>query len=290
MVKQVGILGAGQMGGGIAHVCALAGIKVALYDSAAGATTAALGVIEKNLARQQAKNTISPKQAQDALAHITPFSNIRPWPAACDFVIEAVVEDITVKHALYREIEPQLRDDAILASNTSSYSIGKLASVCALPSRFIGMHFMNPVPLMPLVEIIAGAKTADAVLHRTENLAATLGKQTVRATDQPGFITNRVLLPLINEAVWALHTKIGNVEDIDRAMILGMNHPMGPLTLADFVGLDTCLAILDVLREGFGDKFEACPLLRQMVAAGYLGRKSGRGFYDYSGDTPKPAV
>lgn len=290
VVKVAAVLGAGQMGGGIAHVCALAGLTVHLYDAQAAALPRAQEGIAKNLARQVQKKTITAAAAQQAQAQITTQKALGAWLGEADFIVEAVSEDFAIKQRLYADVVPHLAADAVLASNTSSYSITRLAAPLPDAARFIGMHFMNPVPMMPLVEIIVGAHTSEAVVAATAALAERLGKQTVRARDYPGFITNRILMPMLNEAVFALFESVGGVEDIDRAMTLGMHHPMGPLTLADFIGLDTCLAVLNILHDGFQDpKFRPCPLLRQMVDAGCLGRKSGVGFYDYSSNPPRPA-
>lgn len=290
-VQTVAVLGSGQMGAGIAQVCAAAALKVRLYDSSAAALARATESIAANLERQVQKQKISAVQAAEARAAIAAQESLGDWLQQADVVIEAVSESLPLKQQLYADIAPCLAGSAVLASNTSSYAIATLAESAPAPARFIGMHFMNPVPLMPLVEIIRGRHTADSTAQCIEALAQRLGKQTVRAGDSPGFITNRLLLPMLNEAAFALHENLGGVEDIDRAMTLGMRHPMGPLALADFIGLDTCLAILNVLHEGFrDDKYRACPLFAQLVADGCLGRKSGSGFYDYSEQPPRPAA
>lgn len=289
MSTHIAVLGGGQMGSGIAHVAALAGCDTTLYDSDSAALKRAQENIADNMARQVKKGTISADQAQTAQARLTAQTQLGDWLNSAEFIIEAVYEEFTVKQQLYADIAPSLAAGAVLASNTSSYSITKLATGTASAENFIGMHFMNPVPMMPLVEIIVGTHTSNSTYQRTTALAAAMGKQTVLARDYPGFIANRILMPMLNEAMFVLYEGIGDVEDIDRAMTLGMQHPMGPLTLADFIGLDVCLAVLEVLYDGFRDpKFRPCPLLRNLVAAGCLGRKSGRGFYDYSGEQPRP--
>ena len=287
----VAVLGAGQMGGGIAHTCALAGAEVHLHDALPQALEKAPAGIAANMARQVKKEKITAAQAQEAQARIHTQAQVGGWLAQADFVIEAVNEDMAVKQKLYAAAAPHLAAHAVFASNTSSYSITTLAAHAPDASRFIGMHFMNPVPVMPLVEVIVGAHTSEDTYARTVALARQLGKQTVRASDYPGFIANRILMPMINEAAFALYEGVGGVEDIDRAMTLGMHHPMGPLTLADFIGLDTCLAVLHILHDGFQDpKFRPCPLLKKLVAAGCLGRKSGAGFYDYAHTPPQVAA
>ena len=318
MKPNVAVLGAGQMGGGIAHVAALAGCCVDIYDSRAAAVEGALSSIAANMARQVRSGAVDEAARAAALERITARAEVGEWLRSAEFVIEAVTEEAAVKGRLYAEVAPFMGARAILATNTSSYSITELAAMmpdrqvkepsmpapteakqaqtraaagkadyppAAMADRFAGMHFMNPVPMMPLVEVIVGARTSAETYTRTVVLAELMGKETVRAEDYPGFIANRILMPMLNEAVFALWEGVGGVLDIDRAMVLGMRHPMGPLTLADFIGLDTCLAVMGVLHEGFGDaKFRACPLLKKLVAAGHYGRKSGVGFYDYRGD------
>jgi 3-hydroxybutyryl-CoA dehydrogenase len=280
-IRTIGVVGGGTMGNGIAHVAALTGLSVVLVDQAPQFLESAIATIEKNLQRGVAKGTLKEEEKRATLLRIQTSENIEGL-ANADFVIEAVTEDADLKRRLFSELDGLCRPGVILASNTSSISITSLASATKRPGLVIGMHFMNPVPVMKLVEIIRGHATSDETAGSTRRLAEKMGKTAVEAQDYPGFISNRILMPMINEAVYALWEGVGSREDIDTVMKLGMNHPMGPLTLADFIGLDTCLAILEVLHEGFGDpKYRPCPLLRRMVEAGHLGRKSGRGFYEY---------
>jgi 3-hydroxybutyryl-CoA dehydrogenase len=280
-MKTIGVIGAGQMGGGIAHVAALAGFEVLLYDVAAPPLEKALAAIGRNLQRQADKGAIEASAVAAASARLKATSSLDDM-AGCDFVVEAVPESAELKLELFRQLDRIVRPGVILASNTSSISLTRLAAVTGRPDRVIGMHFMNPVPVMNLVEVIRALTTSEETFAVTLEMAAKLGKEVAVAQDYPGFIVNRVLIPMINEAIFAHFEGVGSVADIDKAMQLGTNQPMGPFTLADFIGLDTVLAILNVLHTGFGDaKYRPCPLLVKKVEAGQLGRKSGRGFYDY---------
>lgn len=275
------VIGAGTMGGGIAQVAARAGFEVVLRDVAPECLERGLATIGASLDRDVKKERLTPDEKTAILARIHPTTDLADVKDA-EVVIEAIIENFDAKAALFRELDALTRPETILATNTSSISITKIAAVTRRPAQVIGMHFMNPVPVMPLVEVIRGCATSDAVADAVLALGAKLGKTCLTANDFPGFVSNRILMPMINEAVFALYEGVATREAIDGIMKLGMNHPMGPLTLADFIGLDVCLAILDVLYEGFGDpKYRACPLLRQYVAAGWLGRKTGRGFYVY---------
>ncbi len=280
-VNCIGILGAGQMGSGIAQVAACAGMQVYIVDKSEASTGRAVRTVTTSLDRFASKGKLSADDCAAALGRITQSCD---WGvlAECDLVVEAITENLAFKLDAFARLDAAMRADAVLASNTSSLSITLLAGATQRPDRVIGMHFMNPVPMMQLIEVIRGLQTSDAT-HATVCAAATaMGKTVVTAADYPGFIVNRVLLPMINEACFALMEGVGSVEDIDTSMKLGCNHPMGPLTLADLIGLDTVVAILEVLRDGLGDpKYRPCPLLRKYVAAGWLGKKSGRGFYDY---------
>ena len=281
MIKQVGVLGAGQMGNGIAHVFAQFGHNVVLYDIAAPQVEKALASIKQNLERQAKKGTIPESLIGETMGRIRPSLAMGDL-AGCDFCVEAVTEHEPLKLEIFRKLDKTVKAGAYLASNTSSIPITKIASVTRRPDRVIGMHFMNPVPVMKLVEVIRGHATSDETFSVTAALVARLDKEMAVSQDYPGFIVNRILMPMINEAVFALYEGIATAEDIDKGMKLGTNQPMGPLTLADFIGLDTCLAIMNVLYDGFKDpKYRPCPLLVKMVNAGYLGRKSGRGFYIY---------
>ena len=287
-IRRIGIIGAGQMGRGIAHVCALAGLDVLLSDADPAALAQARDTIGSNLARQVARGRIKEEEKAAALGHIKGAGDYRAF-ADCDMVIEAATEKEAVKREIFKELVPVLNPEALIASNTSSISITRLASATDRPQKFIGMHFMNPVPVMTLVEVIRGIATDEATFAATRDLALKLGKTPVAAEDFPAFIVNRILLPMINEAVYTLYEGVGSVASIDTAMKLGANHPMGPLELADFIGLDTCLSIMQVLYEGLADsKYRPCPLLVKYVEAGWLGRKTGRGFYDYKSDPPQP--
>jgi 3-hydroxybutyryl-CoA dehydrogenase len=287
-VATVGIVGAGQMGNGIAHVTALAGIDVLLLDAKPEAVEKAIGLVAKNLDRQVGKGAISAEQKAAALGRIKAAPGYEAM-APCDVVIEAATEREDVKRAIFKALIPHVRADAILATNTSSISVTRLGAATDRPERCIGMHFFNPVPVMKLVEIIRGIATDDATYQTVAALAVRLGKTTALAEDFPGFMANRILMPMINEAVYTLYEGVGTITSIDTAMKLGCNHPMGPLELADFIGLDTCLSIMQVLLEGLSDtKYRPCPLLVKYVEAGWLGRKTGRGFYDYGVTPPRP--
>jgi len=280
-ISTVGVIGSGTMGNGIAQVFAQHGFNVRLHDVAAPALDRARATIEKSLARFVEKGKLSAEDRDASLARLTTHTTIDAL-ADADFVVEAIFEHEETKVALFRTLDALTRRDVILASNTSSISITTLGAATTRPERVLGMHFMNPVPLMTLVELIRGQATSTESMQVATELCGRLGKTGIEAADYPGFIANRILLPMINEAVYALMEGVGTVEAIDGVMKLGMNHPMGPLTLADFIGLDVCLAILNVLHDGLGDpKYRPCPLLKRMVAAGHLGRKSGRGFYSY---------
>jgi 3-hydroxybutyryl-CoA dehydrogenase len=284
MINKVGVIGAGQMGNGIAHVTAVAGMNVILSDVSMEQAAKGKAVIEKNLGRQVAKGQITPDQSDTILERVALADNLQAL-ADCDLVIEAATENETVKIAIFKELCETLNKDALIASNTSSISITRLASNTDRPDRFMGVHFMNPVPIMKLVELIRGIATSEETFKTLHDYTDRLGKITATAEDFPGFIVNRILMPMINEAIYTLYEGVGSVRAIDRGMELGTNHPMGPLTLADFIGLDTCLAIMQVLYDGLADsKYRPCPLLVKYVEAGWLGRKSGRGFYDYTGD------
>jgi len=287
-VQAVGVVGAGQMGSGIAHICALAGLPVVLLDTKPDALDKAMAAMARNMDRQVAKNVITAGQKSAALALVMPSSDYAAFSDA-DLVIEAVTEKEEVKRAIFRALTPYLKPSCILASNTSSISITRLAASTDRPERFIGMHFMNPVPVMKLIEVIRGIATDEPTFQAVQALAARLDKTTAVSEDFPAFIVNRILVPMINEAVYALYEGVGGVTGIDSALRLGANHKMGPLELADFIGLDTCLSIMQVLHEGLADsKYRPCPLLVKYVEAGWLGRKTGRGFYDYVVTPPRP--
>jgi 3-hydroxybutyryl-CoA dehydrogenase len=287
-IKKVGVVGAGQMGTGIAHVAALAGFDVLLYDVSAERIKSSLATINGNMARQIGAGKISEADRQAALARISPAASVEALGDA-DMVIESATENEAVKRQIFVTLRSQLKPEAILATNTSSISITRLASATDRPEKFIGIHFMNPVPVMELVELIRGIATDRETFETAKEFVGRLGKTVTVAEDYPAFIVNRILLPMINEAIYALYEGVGSVEAIDTAMRLGAHHPMGPLQLADFIGLDTCLSIMQVLYEGLADsKYRPCPLLVKYVEAGWLGRKSSRGFYDYRGEKPVP--
>jgi 3-hydroxybutyryl-CoA dehydrogenase len=287
-IRKVGIVGAGQMGSGIAHVCALGGLSVVLNDISGARLKEALATINGNMSRQVARKRIT---EDDKVAALKRISTVESYDGLtdCDLVIEAATEKEDVKRKIFSELSPMLKPEALVASNTSSISITRLAAATDRPEKFIGIHFMNPVPLMELVELIRGIATADATFEQAKEFVLKLGKKTAVAEDFPAFIVNRILLPMINEAIYTLYEGVGNVEAIDTAMKLGAHHPMGPLELADFIGLDTCLSVMQVLHEGLADsKYRPCPLLVKYVEAGWLGKKAGRGFYDYRGEKPVP--
>jgi 3-hydroxybutyryl-CoA dehydrogenase len=281
MFKTIGVIGAGTMGNGIAQVFAQAGFTVRLHDAAPGAVERARSTIEKSLGRFVEKGKLTAEDRDKTLDRLTVAPSLDDL-ADADYVVEAVIEDLAVKRQLFSRLDAITKPDVILTSNTSSISITALGAATKRPDKVLGMHFMNPVPLMTLVELIRGQATSAEAMAAAEALVRTLGKTPIEAADYPGFIANRILMPMINEAIFAVMEGVGTPEAIDAVMKLGMNHPMGPLTLADFIGLDVCLAILNVLHEGLGDpKYRPCPLLKRMVAAGHLGRKSGQGFYKY---------
>ncbi len=287
-IRKVGVIGAGQMGNGIAHVCALSGLHVLLNDIVAERISEGLATISGNLARQVSRQRITDDEREAALKRISPAKTLEDL-GDCDLVIEAATEKEEVKRKIFAALCPTLKPETIVGTNTSSISITRLAASTDRPERFIGIHFMNPVPLMELVEVIRGIATDDETFVTVKQFISKLGKQIAVSEDFPAFIVNRILLPMINEAIYTLYEGVGNVEAIDNAMRLGAHHPMGPLELADFIGLDVCLSVMQVLHEGLADsKYRPCPLLVKYVEAGWLGRKTQRGFYDYRGDKPVP--
>ena len=286
-IKTIGVIGAGQMGAGISHVCALAGYEVRLHDHSGDRVAAGMEMLRRNLQRQVARGMITHEALEGALPRVQPAT--LDEAAQTDLVIEAATEDEAVKTAVFRELRGRLAPHTLLASNTSSISITRLAAASDRPERFIGLHFMNPAPIMKLVEVVRGIATDAETYETATAFAQSLGKTTANAEDFPAFIVNRVLVPMINEAIYTLYEGVGTVEAIDTALKLGANHPMGPLELGDFIGLDTVLAIMNMLHEGLADsKYRPCPLLVKYVEAGWLGQKTGRGFYDYRGETPVP--
>ena len=288
MIENVGIIGAGQMGGGIAHVVSLSGRKVYLLDIDQGLLTGSIQTIEKNMARQASRGKVSEDDVTAALSRIETGTDYSGF-SNCDIVIEAATENEDVKRKIFEEISDFLSDHTLLATNTSSISITRLASTTDRPEKFIGMHFFNPVPVMQLVELIKGIATSQETFKTVKALSESLGKTVAEAEDFPAFIVNRILVPMINEAVYAVYEGVGTVSSVDIGLRLGANHPMGPLQLADFIGLDTCLSVMQVMYAGLADpKYRPCPLLVKYVEAGWLGKKAGKGFYDYSGDEPVP--
>lgn len=288
MIKNIGVIGAGQMGSGIAQVCLIAGYRVFLRDTSQKMLQKSLLTINHNLEKQVARSKLSPKEMDEALRRLQHFTGLEGLQT-CDLVIEAATENEGIKKEIFKSLTPLLSPDCLLATNTSSIPITALGGVTDRPDKFMGMHFMNPVPVMELVELIRGIATSDETFKSLQEVVQKLGKQSILSEDYPGFIVNRILMPMINEAVYALFEGVGTIEAIDKGMRLGTNHPMGPLELADLIGLDTCASIMEVLYQGRGgSKYKPCPLLVKYVEGGWLGRKTGRGFYDYNGEEPIP--
>jgi 3-hydroxybutyryl-CoA dehydrogenase len=288
MIKRIGVIGAGQMGSGIAHVCALKGFDIRLVDVDQARVDKGIDAIGRNMDRQIGRGMIRPEEKDSALRRISTAIDYKTF-ADCDLIVEAATENESVKREIFKKVCVDLPPNVLLATNTSSISVTRLASVTDRPGKFMGMHFMNPVPVMQLVELIRGIATEEETFRAIRDLTVKLGKTAANAEDFPAFIVNRILLPMINEAIYTLYEGVGNVEGIDTAMRLGAHHPMGPLELADFIGLDTCLSVMQVLHDGLADsKYRPCPLLVKYVEAGWLGRKTQRGFYDYRGQKPVP--
>ncbi len=288
MIENIGIIGAGQMGSGIAHVCVLAGYEVFLSDISKEIVEKSFATIDHNMERQVARNKLSVEEKEEALAKLHIFVGLNGFKK-CDVVIEAITENEEIKKSIFKELAPHLSSQCLLATNTSSISVTTLGRATDRPDKFIGMHFMNPVPIMQLVELIRGMETSNTTFESIREVVKRLGKKSIVSEDYPGFIVNRILMPMINEAIFALFEGVGTVEAIDKGMRLGANHPIGPLELADLIGLDTCFFIMNVLYQGRGEsKYKPCPLLTKYVEAGWLGRKTGRGFYDYKGEQPIP--
>ena len=287
-IKTVGLIGMGQMGKGIAQVCAVSGFKVLVFDSNKEVLSSSKDEIKNNLIKLEKKNKLSKDEVKTVAENIVLAQKVEDF-AACDLIIEAATEDEKTKSNIFSEIQPFLNEDTLLATNTSSISVTRLASATQRPQNFMGVHFMNPVPLMNLVELVRGIATSDSTYRKLEEFVSKLGKSSSVSEDFPAFIVNRILMPMINEAIYSLYEGVGNVRNIDQSMRLGANHPMGPLELADFIGLDTCLSIMNVLHDGLGDtKYRPCPLLVKYVEAGWLGKKSKKGFYDYNETPAKP--
>ena len=287
-IKTVGLIGMGQMGKGIAQVCAVSGFKVLVFDSNKEVLSSSKDEIKNNLIKLEKKNKLSKDEVKTVAENIILAQKVEDF-ASCDLIIEAATEDEKTKSNIFSEIQPFLNDDTLLATNTSSISVTRLASATQRPQNFMGVHFMNPVPLMNLVELVRGIATSDSTYRKLEEFVSKLGKSSSVSEDFPAFIVNRILMPMINEAIYSLYEGVGNVRNIDQSMRLGANHPMGPLELADFIGLDTCLSIMNVLHDGLGDtKYRPCPLLVKYVEAGWLGKKSKKGFYDYNETPAKP--